>query len=178
MVNNLCNNKIILLVGMMGAGKTQIGKGLAQSLDLPFYDTDVEIEKASGMRIRDMFEIYGEQVFRETEQKIMVRLLNDHRPKVISSGGGAYLTDAIREISKQNAISVWINSSIPILLERVRRTKRRPLVDKDDAVHVMVDILRKRRPMYEDTDIRIDNEGERRVHDVVEEIVEKIQKLV
>ncbi len=169
--------KIILLVGMMGAGKTQIGKALADKVGASFFDTDIEIERASGMKIRDMFEIYGEQVFRETEQKVMIRLLSDDKPKVISSGGGAYLTPTIRELAQEKAITVWVHSPIHVLLERVRRTKRRPLVDKEDAAQVMEEIFEMRRPLYEDTDIHIKNDGSSRVYDVVDEIIDKIGQL-
>lgn len=169
--------KIILLVGMMGAGKTQIGKALAETVNASFFDTDVEIEKASGMKIRDMFEIYGEQVFRDTEQRVMVRLLSDDKPKVISSGGGAYLTPTIRDLAREKAITVWVHSPIPVLVERVRRTKRRPLVDKDDAAQVMEEIFEKRRPLYEKADVHIHNDGRARVYDVVDEIIDKIRQL-
>src|SRR6185503_5463209 len=119
-------NRIVALVGMMGAGKSAIGKRLAARLGVPFRDADTEIETAAGCTISEIFERYGEPAFRDGERKVIARLLNES-PHVLATGGGAFADEQIRENVKACALSVWINVPVEVLVSRVSRRDTRPL---------------------------------------------------
>ncbi len=119
--------KTLVLIGMPGAGKSSVGRRLASRLDCPFADSDQEIEKAAGMTIPQIFETYGEPAFRDGERKVIARLLGGE-PKVLSTGGGAFMNEQTRALIKQEALSVWIQASFDTLFERVSRTDDRPLL--------------------------------------------------
>lgn len=144
----------IVLVGLMGAGKTSVGKRLATTLDLPFIDADSEIEEAAQKTISEIFADHGEDYFREGERKVIARLL-DNGPQILATGGGAYMNAETRQTIKALSISVWLNASHDILMERVSRRDTRPLLNNGDADKVMRKLIDERYPVYEQADITV-----------------------
>lgn len=145
----------IVLVGMMGCGKTAIGRLAAKFLELPFFDADEEIEKAAGMSVADFFSTYGEEEFRAGEQKVIARLLSESQC-VLALGGGAYLAEQTRECASEHALSVWMHVDLEILYSRVmRRPGKRPLLAKGDPMETIRQLLEKREPIYALADITI-----------------------
>ena len=147
-------NEIIVLVGLMGSGKTRIGSELAKLLKMAFIDADREIEQAAGCTISEIFEKFGEQEFRSGEKKVMLRLLSGP-PIVLASGGGAFIQPELRSIIKQKAISVWLNADLDILVERTSRTSHRPLLLGGDPVARLRQMMEERYPIYAEADITI-----------------------
>lgn len=151
-------NKPIVLVGMMGTGKTQLGRALAKELDLPFVDCDAEFETACGSSISDYFARYGEDAFRAGEFKVMDRLL-DGTPKIISAGGGAVVNPDTRAILKTRAHTVWLTATPKTLAERCSGSDKRPLLQTGDPETILRDLLAKREPLYKDVaEFSIDTE--------------------
>ncbi|NKB19165.1 MAG: shikimate kinase [Alphaproteobacteria bacterium] len=148
--------KTIVLVGLMGAGKTCIGKRLAQRLGLPFVDADDEIEKAADCSIADIFELYGESAFRDGERRVIARLLNDP-VQVLATGGGAFVDDETRARVKETAISIWIRADIELLLNRTGRRNNRPLLKNTDPRKTLEKLIAERYPSYEKADIVIES---------------------
>jgi len=144
----------LVLVGMMGSGKSTIGRRLAKRLDLPFIDADEEIESAAGRSISDIFEELGEAEFRAGERRVMARLL-DGEPKVIATGGGAFIDAETRKRVKQTAISIWLDAAVEVLAERTARRDTRPLLRDGNPQEILERQAAKRRPIYADADIRI-----------------------
>jgi len=144
----------IVLIGMMGAGKTSVGKRLAMALGIPFTDADHEIETAANMTIPEIFETYGEDHFRDGERKVIARLLSDG-PKVIATGGGAIVNTETRKRIARKSISVWLKADLQILLERVRRRSNRPLLRSADPEAVLRGLLAEREPLYTQADITV-----------------------
>ncbi len=153
-VRNAIGKKNIVLVGMMGAGKTSIGKRLAAELDIPFVDADGEIEAAANMSIPEIFETYGEQHFRDGERKVIARLLRDG-PRVIATGGGAVADPETRRRIGQKSIAIWLKADIEVLLERVKRRSNRPLLKADDPGEVLRRLAVEREPFYSCADITV-----------------------
>ena len=151
--------KIILLVGMMGCGKTSLGKLLAKHLDLPFVDSDKEIEKASGCSISDLFATYGEEQFALGEERIMERLLKG-KPCVLSSGGRAFLSEKTRKNSKKTAVSVWIRADVDLLSRRTEGRKHRPLVPAKDNKKAIERLVAECYPFYAEADLTLDTQSE------------------
>lgn len=147
-------NRPIVLVGMMGVGKSTIGKLLAAQLKLRFVDSDDEIEKAAGMAISEIFEHLGEAGFRDGERRVLARLISD-KPKVIATGGGAFINDETRALIKEKCISVWIDADLDVLVERVSRRGHRPLLVGRDPRDVLTDLSAKRTPYYAQADIHV-----------------------
>lgn len=137
----------IVLVGMMGVGKSTVGRRLAARLGLGFVDADEEIEKAAGMTISEMFERYGEAHFRDGERRVIARLM-DGAPKVIATGGGAFMQDDTRALILDQAIAVWLDAEIDILVDRVSRREGRPLLKDRDPREVLVELAALRNPVY------------------------------
>lgn len=137
----------VVLVGMMGAGKTSVGRRIAQALGLPFVDADSEIEAAANMSISEIFDFYGEEHFRDGERRVIARLLADG-PKVVATGGGAFISPETRQRIAENGISVWLRADIKLLLDRVRRRGNRPLLRHPEPAKVMRDLLAAREPVY------------------------------
>ncbi len=162
-------SKSVVLVGLMGAGKTTVGRRLANRLDLPFVDADTEIEKAAGSSIADIFKEFGEAHFRDGEQRVIHRLLGEG-PQVLATGGGAFMNPKTREAVKEHGISVWLKADLDVLMKRVSRRSHRPLLQNDDPEGVMKRLIDERYPIYATADLKIDSkEGP---HDaVVDEIV-------
>ena len=156
----LKQNKIILLVGMMGCGKTSLGKILSRKLHLPFVDSDREIERASGCSISDLFATYGETEFRKGEERIMERLLENEGPCVLSSGGGAFLSAKTQEIAKKYAISVWIRADVDLLSRRTEGRNHRPLVPAKDNKKAIERLVNECYPLYAKADMVLDTRQE------------------
>lgn len=144
--------RCIVLVGMMGAGKTSIGRRLANLLQLPFLDTDAEIEKAANLTIPEIFARHGEAHFREGEQRVLARLLAGG-PAVVATGGGAFMSAETRERCRQSGISIWLKVDIPVLLDRVRKKGNRPLLSGPNPEDVMRRLIAEREPVYALADI-------------------------
>lgn len=158
----------IVFVGMMGSGKSAIGKRLAANLELPFADADSAIEEAAGMSISDIFESFGERHFREGERKVIARLLGEG-PMVLSSGGGAYMDADTRALIAERGTSIWLKADIETLLERVRRKDNRPLLKNGDPETIMLDLLKAREPTYALADIIVESRNQS--HETVVEAV-------
>ncbi len=165
--------RTIVLVGLMGAGKTSVGKRLAVALDLPFRDGDEEVERAAGLTIPEIFELYGEERFREGERRVMARLLNDP-PHVLATGGGAFMDPLTRMTVQQKAVSVWLKADIETLAKRVARKDTRPLLSGKDPAEVLTDLAKVREPIYGLADIVIES-GERAHAATVEAIIEALK---
>lgn len=149
--------RTVALVGMMGAGKSSLGRRLAARLAVPFYDADGEIEKAAGCSINEIFERYGEEAFRDCERKVIARLLNDD-PHVLATGGGAFIDDETRARVKAQALSVWINVPLDVLVTRVKRRDTRPMLKNGDTGEIVTRLLREREPVYAEADLTITGE--------------------
>jgi shikimate kinase len=130
------NDRTIALVGLMGAGKTTVGRRLAQALGMPFRDADAEIEAAAGRSISDIFSQFGETAFRDGERKVIARLL-DQPPHVLATGGGAFIDDDTRALINARAISVWLKADVEVLAKRVARRDTRPLLSGKDPLEVL-----------------------------------------
>lgn len=148
--------RTIVLVGLMGSGKSSIGRRLAERLGLSFVDADAEIEAAAGCSIEDFFERYGEEEFRRGERRVMKRLL-DAPVHVLSTGGGAFIDEENRETIRQRGISVWLRADITTLLDRVTRRNDRPLLKKGDPREILERLMSERYPVYADADITVDS---------------------
>ena len=141
------SGKPIVLVGLMGAGKTTVGRRLAQKLGLPFVDADHEIEEAAGMTITDIFDRFGEAHFRDGERRVIARLI-DGKPKVIATGGGAFIQEPTRKLILEQALAVWLEAEPDVLAERVRRRDTRPLLRGRDPAEVLTELAAVRNPFY------------------------------
>ena len=137
----------IVLVGLMGVGKSTVGRRLAARLGLPFVDADAEIEVAAGMAIADIFELFGEQYFRDGERRVIARLM-DGRPKVIATGGGAFINEHTRALILRDALAVWLKADLEVLVDRVTRRDTRPLLRTRDPADVLTELAAKRDPLY------------------------------
>ncbi len=148
--------RTIALVGLMGAGKSSIGRRLANALNLPFVDADEEVEKAAGRSIPDIFEELGEAAFRDGERRVIARLLDDP-PHVLATGGGAFMNPATRELIKQKAVSVWLKADMEVLLRRVERRNDRPLLRDGDPREVLERLAGERYPIYALADVTVES---------------------
>lgn len=168
--------KPVVLVGLMGAGKSTVGRRLASALGLNFIDSDNEIVEAAGCSIADIFEAYGEAIFRDLEQRVLLRLISS-APCVIATGGGAFVNPMIRNAIKEKAISVWLKADLDVLLERVSRRDTRPLLKTGDKSAILGRLMEERYPIYGEADITIEsNAGLHEV--VVENIVATLKQKV
>ena len=158
----------IVLVGLMGAGKTSVGKRLAARLHLPFVDADAEIEKAADATIPEIFARHGEAYFRDGERRVIRRLL-DGRPKVLATGGGAFMNAETRAAIAAGGVSVWLRAELDILMARVRKRSNRPLLQTADPEATMRRLMDERYPVYAGADIHILSRDV--PHDVVAEEV-------
>jgi shikimate kinase len=144
----------VVLVGMMGAGKSTIGRRLAARLRLPFLDADAEIEAAAGMSIPDIFETRGEPDFRDGEARVIARLL-DGGPAVLATGGGAFMREETRQRIRDKAVSIWLKADADIIMRRVKRRADRPLLQTDDPEATVGRLIREREPIYQLADLQI-----------------------
>lgn len=149
----------IVLVGLMGAGKTSVGRSLADKLNLSFIDADEEIVKAAGCSIEDIFDHYGEEAFRDVEKRVLQRLLAEG-PHVLATGGGAFMNQTIRDLIASSSISVWLRVELDVLVKRTKRRGGRPLLKNRDHKTVLKELIKERYPVYGEADIIIDSKDE------------------
>ena len=146
----------LVIVGLMGAGKSAVGRRLAARLGLPFADVDLEIERAAGLTIEDIFDMYGEPAFRDVERRVVARLLGEE-PHVISTGGGAFMDLDTRQIIAERGISLWLRADLDLLVARTGRRNNRPLLKKGNRREILSKLMDERHPVYARTDITIDS---------------------
>ncbi len=148
-------DRSIVLVGLMGAGKSCIGRRLAQRWGVPFTDADTEIEQAAGLTVAEIFAKYGEAHFRDGERRVMARLLQG-KPGVLSAGGGAFMDAETRKLIKERGISVWLRADLETLVARTKGRSHRPLLNNGDPRQVLSDMMETRYPVYAEADITVD----------------------
>lgn len=150
-------SRTVVMVGLMGAGKSAIGRRLAARLKLPFVDADAEIEAAAGSTIQEIFDRHGETAFRDGERRVIARLL-EGEPKVLATGGGAFMDDETRAAIGKSGVSVWLRADLDTLFERTSRRNNRPLLKTDDPRATLKDLMEKRYPIYEQADIIVESD--------------------
>lgn len=165
--------RTVALVGMMGVGKSTIGRRLASRLNLPFIDSDTEIERAASSSIADLFDQIGEKAFRDGERRVIDRLL-DGTPKVLATGGGAFAEPETRRIIQDRAITVWLDADLDTLVERTSRRGNRPLLNNGDPRQVLADLKESRRDSYSEADLHIES-GDGPHQRVVAAIIEALE---
>jgi shikimate kinase len=149
-------SRTIVLIGLMGAGKTSVGRKLAAAVGLPFVDADAEIEAAAGLSVAEIFERHGEAEFRRGERLVIARLLADP-PHVLSAGGGAFMDPATRQLIIERTVSVWLRADLDLLMRRVRKKDTRPLLRNGDPRRIMAALMAERYPVYGQADIIVDS---------------------
>jgi shikimate kinase len=164
--------KTLVLVGMMGAGKSSIGWRLARKLHVPFHDTDQEVERAAGCSVADIFETWGEKAFRDAERRVIKRLLSEEI-QIISTGDGAFIDKESSEFIKKNAFSLWLRADPSVLYDRVIRRDTRPLLFEGDTKAILEEMIERRYPLYEKADLIVESND-----DAHEATVEKIIKVL
>ncbi|MEM9263445.1 MAG: shikimate kinase [Pseudomonadota bacterium] len=168
--------KSIVLVGMMGVGKTTIGRRLAPKVGLPFRDADEEIERAAGMSVSDLFEKHGEPSFRRGETQVIERLLSGP-PIVLATGGGAMTIEATRHVIKEKSVSVWLSADADTITTRARRRDTRPLLRTDNPRKTIETLMSEREQFYRQADLRVDSASGPHTK-TVERLVEALQGFV
>lgn len=164
----------LVLIGLMGAGKSTIGRRLAKHLGWRFVDSDEEIEAAADCRIADIFTMHGEPIFRDLEKRVIARLLTGE-PLVLATGGGAWMQPAVREVIQAGATSMWLRADLDVLTDRVSKRDHRPLLETGDKRVILEGLMRERYPVYEQADIIVDS-GHGPHEQVVERIIEALEK--
>ena len=178
-IRRALNGRSIVLVGIMGVGKSTIGKRLSQYLDIPFVDADKEIEKAAGMSVEDIFDQFGEEAFRSGEKKVIKRLMEEGQ-KILATGGGAFMNEEIRQDIAESGVSVWLNADLDILMKRVQRRANRPLLKTEDPEATMKALLEVRNPVYGLADVHVESRTVSRdviAAEVVDLLAEKLPEL-
>ena len=178
MIRDLLGAKVVVLVGLMGAGKSTVGRKVAGLLGLPFRDADTEIEAVSRMTIPELFEAYGEVEFRDLERRVIMRLLDDG-PMLLATGGGAYMNAETRAAIARAGVSIWLNAELDILMERVSRRQNRPLLKNSDPRAVMQRLINERYPVYALADLQLMTREEKKeiiADELVEVLAEHLQK--
>jgi shikimate kinase len=148
-------NRTVALVGMMGAGKTSLGRRLSARLEVPFRDADHEIEAAAGLSVAEIFEKFGEPYFRDGERRVIARLLGEP-PHVLAAGGGAFMDPATRAAMKQKALTIWLKAPVGVLLARVKKRDTRPLLRNGDPRETLEKLLALREPFYAEADMTLE----------------------
>jgi shikimate kinase len=164
-------NKTIVLVGLMGAGKSAIGVRLADSLGLKFIDSDHLIEEKEKKSVSEIFAAQGEEYFRKRERETIAAIVEGATPCVLATGGGAFINDATRALIKKNAISVWLTAELDILVERVSRKNTRPILQRGDKAEIMARLMKERDPIYAQADVKVQSSDAD--HETVVAAVEK-----
>jgi shikimate kinase len=167
-------DKTVVLVGLMGAGKTTVGSRLAKNLNVEFADSDQEISEAAGCSVSDIFAIHGEEIFRDLELRVMTRLLNNP-PHVLATGGGAFINPKIRKLIKENAISIWLKADVNTLVERVSRKNTRPLLEAGDKHQILEKLMEERYPIYAGADEVVES-GKGSHEKIVQTIIQGLSK--
>ncbi|HWF63447.1 MAG TPA: shikimate kinase [Rhizomicrobium sp.] len=152
-------DRTVALVGMMGAGKTSVGRRLAQRLAVPFRDADHEIEAAAGLTVAEIFERFGESHFRDGERKVIARLLHEP-PHVLATGGGAFMDESTRDAMAQSAFTIWLKAPLHLLMARVKKRETRPLLKEGDMRATLEKLLAVREPVYAKADMMLDSADE------------------
>jgi shikimate kinase len=148
--------RTLVLIGIMGAGKSAVGRRLGTLLELPFVDADEEIEAAAGCSISDIFALHGEPAFRDGEKRVIERLLL--RPKcILAAGGGAFMNEDVRAAIRKRGISVWLRADLETLWQRVRRRDGRPLLDTATPKRTLEELIQRRYPVYAEADITVES---------------------
>ena len=168
-VHDFLPRRTIVLVGLMGAGKTKIGRRLAARLSLPFFDSDHEIETAAGETIEEIFRHRGEAAFRDGERRVIARLLTQPT-HVLATGGGAFMDMVTRDIIARRGVSVWLRADLDVLMVRVSRRSNRPLLQEPDPRAVMAALIERRYPIYAEADLTVDS-GEGPLEQTVTRVV-------
>lgn len=179
-IKSRLNGRSIVMVGLMGCGKSAVGRRLAHRLGLPFVDADEEIEKAAGKSIEDIFEDHGEAYFREGERKVLARLLRS-KAQVLATGGGAYMNAETRAAIAETGISVWLKADLPLLVRRVAKRNNRPLLKNGDPEAVMQKLMDERYPIYAEADVTVQSRDvphEVIVNEILERLMEALQVTV
>ncbi len=149
-------SRSLVLVGLMGAGKSAIGRRVAARLGLPFADVDLEIERAAGLTIEDIFEMYGEPAFRDVERRVVARLLGEE-PRVIATGGGSFMDLDTRQMIAELGISLWLRADLDLLVARTGRRSNRPLLKQGNRREILARLMEERYPVYARTDLVVDS---------------------
>ena len=170
-------DRTVVLVGMMGSGKTSIGRRLAKALGWPFQDADWAIEDAAGTSISNIFEEIGEAEFRRRERQVIARLMDERHQQVLALGGGSFVAAKTRELIKRRAISIWLDTDIDILVRRTSRRTDRPLLNAGDPRTILARLLDERRSTYAEADIKLDS-GAGSPADVVARTLEALRPFV
>lgn len=166
-------SKSLVLIGLMGAGKSTIGRRLAAKIGWKFVDADDAIAEAAGCSIADIFSIHGEAIFRDLEVRVIKRLLSEE-PCVLATGGGAWMQAPVRQAIQSSATSIWLRATLPVLLSRVEHRSHRPLLEAGDKKTIMENLMQERYPVYAQATITIDS-GQSSHEKVVEAIIHALQ---
>ncbi len=166
--------KPIVLVGIIGSGKSTIGKKLAKKLHMQFYDSDQVIEEREGLKIVDIHDYRGEEYFRKQEETIIKEILR-YGTIILSTGGGSFINDEIRELIKEKAISIWLHSDIETIYERISRRNTRPGLNNENKREVLAGLIEQQYPLLEQADIKI-NSGNADAHFIVDNILLKLKE--
>ncbi len=169
-------DKPIVMVGLMGAGKTSIGRALARHLGIPFVDSDKEIEKISGCSVVDFFSMYGEKEFRRVEEKVIERLI-DTPPlvKVISTGEGAFITDTVRKIVLERALTIWLKADLELLVKRTNFRHTRPQLLNTDSRKILAQLISERYDIYALANIAVETRDEN-IHKTLNKVLNAIEQ--
>ena len=167
-------NKTVALVGMMGAGKTSLGRRLAARLEVPFRDADHEIETAAGLTVSEIFAKFGEPYFRDGERRVIARLLGEP-PHVLATGGGAFMDPTTRAAMKDGSLTVWLKAPLHVLVSRVKKRDTRPLLRDGDVKKTIENLLKEREPFYAQADITLEC-GDESQHSAVDQIVAALRE--
>jgi shikimate kinase len=162
-------HRTIALVGLMGVGKSSVGRRLANALEMPFRDADSEVELAAGRSVNDIFTDLGEAAFREGERRVIARLL-DQEPHVLATGGGAFIAPETRALLKAKSVSVWLKADLEVLARRVSRKDTRPLLTGKDPLQVLRTLAEARYPAYAEADVVVET-GDVAHHVTVEQVI-------
>jgi shikimate kinase len=173
MRNNILVNKPIVLVGMMGSGKSTIGKKLASKLNVQFYDSDKIIEEREGLSVLDIFDYRGEEYFNNKEVEVISEILN-YGPVVLSTGGSSFMIERVRQLVKDSAVSIWLDTKIETIHERVSRRNTRPLLNVGNKLEVIQQMVDERAPLYQLADIKVES-GDMDAHYVVDTLLLKLK---
>lgn len=165
--------KTVVMVGMMGAGKTAVGRALAARLGVPFLDSDTEIEAAANMTVQEIFARDGEPFFRDREAKVIARLLEEERG-ILSTGGGAFLAERNRQAITEKGVSVWLDADLDLLWNRVRHKDTRPLLRTPDPRATLSDIFTERVPVYAKADLAVKADPSYSIDDMVDRVVDAL----
>ena len=167
-------NRPIVLVGLMGAGKSSIGRRLAEKLEIPFVDADHEIEVAADKTIPEIFNDHGEAYFREGERRVISRLI-ENGAQILSTGGGAFINEETRQRIHAHGISVWLKADLPLLMKRVMKRADRPLLQTEDPEAVMQKLMDQRYPVYSTADVTIESRDVQHTQ-MVNEVIKVLAK--